>query len=180
MKCEIPLTPEQKIFAAQNHDLVYKFLQKRNLPIEDFYDVIVFGYLHSVYRFFSEPQLKQYAFGTVAWKEMYYALNDYKKAMYCQKRNAEVLSLHSEFDDGDSVLEETIVSGSDDLMTQLEINLILHDLAKRVSKQQMEIVKMRAHGYSLRDIATRQNTSAKRIRKLLEEIRSVLTELCYE
>ena len=65
-------------------------------------------------------------------------------------------------------------------MTQLEINLILHDLAKRVSKQQMEIVKMRTHGYSLQDIATRQNTSAKRIRRLLEEVRNVLTELCYE
>ena len=179
MKREIHLTPEQKIFAAQNHDLVYKFLQKRNLPVEDFYDVIIFGYLHSVYRFFSEPQLKQYTFGTVAWKEMYYALNDYKKAAYCQKRSAEVLSLYSEFDDGDSSLEETIVSGSDDLMTQLEINLILHDLAKRVSKQQMEIVRMKSHGYNLQDIATHQNTSTKRIRKLLEEVRSVLTELGY-
>ena len=177
MMYEIPLTPEQKIFAAQNHDLVYKFLQKRNLPAEDFYDIVVFGYLRSICRFFSEPQLQQYAFGTVAWKEMHYSLNDYKKASCRQKRNAEILSLHSESDDGDSTLEETLLA-SNDLMTQLEINLILHDLAKRVSRQQMEIVRMRSHGYSLKDIATHQNTSSKRIKKLLEEVHCVLNELC--
>ncbi len=178
MMCEIPLTPEQKIFAAQNHDLVYKFLQKRNLPAEDFYDIVVFGYLRSICRCFSEPE-HRYTFGTVAWREMYCALIDYKKACCCQKRSAEILSLHSESDDGDSTLEETLIA-SNDLMTQLEIDLILHDLAKRVSEQQMEIVRMKSHGYNLQDIATHQNTSTKRIRKLLKEVRSVLTELCYE
>ena len=76
-------------------------------------------------------------------------------------------------------LEETLPV-CDDMMQQLEASLLLHDLSKRVSKQQMEIVRMRSHGYNLQDIATRQNTSTKRIRKLLEEVRSVLTELCYE
>ena len=108
---------------------------------------------------------------------MYCALTDYKKACCCQKRSAEILSLHSESDDGDSTLEETLIA-SNDLMTQLEIDLILHDLAKRVSEQQMEIVRMKSHGYNLQDIATHQNTSTKRIRKLLKEVRSVLTELC--
>ena len=28
MKCEIPLTPEQRLFAAEHHDLVYKFEHK--------------------------------------------------------------------------------------------------------------------------------------------------------
>ena len=108
MKCEIPLTPEQKIFAAQNHDLVYKFLQKKNLPIDEYYDVVIFGYLRSVYRFFTEPQLQQYAFGTLAWKGMLYSLNNYKKGIYRQKRNAEVFSIHSELDDENSALEEIL------------------------------------------------------------------------
>ena len=65
-------------------------------------------------------------------------------------------------------------------MTQLEVELLLHDLAKRVSKQQMEIVRMKSDGYNLQDIATRQNTSTKRIRTLLEDVRYILTELCRE
>ena len=65
-------------------------------------------------------------------------------------------------------------------MTQLEVELLLHDLAKRVSKQQMEIVRLRSSGYNLQDIAIHQNTTTKRIRGLLEEVRCVLTELCRE
>ena len=51
MMYEIPLTPEQKIFATRNHDLVYKFLQEKNLPIDEYYDVVIFGYLNSIHRF---------------------------------------------------------------------------------------------------------------------------------
>lgn len=68
----------------------------------------------------------------------------------------------------------------DDMLQQLDATLLLHDLAKRVSKQQMEIVRLKSSGYNLQDIATHQNTSTKRIRKLLEEVRCVLTELCHE
>lgn len=178
MKCEIPLTPEQKIFATQNHDLIYKFLNENHLSEDDFYDVIAIGYLRSIRRFFSNPQLHQYSFCTVAWKGMQGALNDYNKAQHGQRHTANILSIHTELGDEIFSLEESFMRYKD-LMTQLEVELLLHDLAKRVSKQQMEIVRMRSHGYNLQDIATRQNTSTKRIRKLLEEVRNVLTELCY-
>lgn len=178
MMCEIPLTPEQKIFAAQNHDLVYKFLQKQNLPIDDFYDVVIFGYLRAVKRFFNEIGLHCYQFATIAWNCMKVDLINHLKVQSRQKNNAETISLHTEVDDNLSFEEAVIVS--DSIMQQLEVELLLHDLAKRVSKQQMEIVRLKSSGYNLQDIAIRQNTTTKRIRGLLEEVRCVLTELCRE
>lgn len=182
MKCEIPLTLEQKIFAAQNHDLVYKFLQEKNLPVEEYYDVVIFGYLNSIHRFYANPELAQHTFGNIAWKGMQNSLYNYTRAKSRQKRDAKIYSIHSmlypDSLSGDLSLEETLPV-CDDMMQQLEASLLLHDLSKRVSQQQMEIVRMRSHGYNLQDIATRQSTSTKRVRKLLEEVRSVLTELCY-
>lgn len=179
MMCEIPLTPEQRIFAAQNHDLVYRFLNDNHLSEDEFYDVIAFGYLRAISRFFSDSQLQQYSFGTVAWKGMRGALNDYNKAQRGQKHTAKVLSIHTEFGDENFSLGESSAR-YEDLMTQLEVELLLHDLAKRVSKQQMEIVRLRSSGYNLQDIAAHQNTSTKRIRNLLKEVRCVLAELCHE
>lgn len=49
---EIPLTPEQKTFAEKHHGLVYKFLNKNQLSADEFYDVVIFGYLRAVRRFF--------------------------------------------------------------------------------------------------------------------------------
>ena len=129
MKCEIPLTPEQKIFATQNHDLIYKFLNENHLSEDDFYDVIAIGYLRSIRRFFSNPQLHQYSFCTVAWKGMQGALNDYNKAQHGQRHTANILSIHTELGDEIFSLEESFMRYKD-LMTQLEVELLLHDLAK--------------------------------------------------
>ena len=45
---DIPLTPEQRVFAEKNHNLLLQFLRKRELSIQDYYDVVVFGYLKGV------------------------------------------------------------------------------------------------------------------------------------
>lgn len=179
MMCEIPLTLEQKKFASDHHDLVYKFLHDRHLPIDEFYDIVIFGYLNAVKRYFSRTDLHVYTFATLSWKLMTQSLTDYYKEQLCQKRNAEELSLHTLSCTDDLPFEDALPA-SDNYMQQLEFTLLLHDLAKRVSKQQMDIVRMRSSGYNLQDIANRQNTSTKRIRKLLEEVRCVLLEICHE
>ena len=48
MLCEVPLTKEQQTFATAHHSLVYKFLNENRLPEDEFYDVVIFGYLKAV------------------------------------------------------------------------------------------------------------------------------------
>ena len=40
---EIPLTEQQKDFAAANHGLVHAFLNAYGLNEDEFYDVVIFG-----------------------------------------------------------------------------------------------------------------------------------------
>ena len=70
MLCEVPLTKEQQDFAAEHHGLVYKFLNDNHLPEDEFYDVVIFGYLKAVQDYFSREMLRQYSFSTIAWKIM--------------------------------------------------------------------------------------------------------------
>lgn len=176
---DIPLTPEQRLFAAENHDLVYAFLKEKNLPESDFYDIVIFGFLRAVRRYFTETALREYKFSTIAWNCMYVDLCNHFKAQHRQKRTATVISIHvPRYDDG-LPLEETIES-PDELMRQLETRLLLHDLAGRVSRQQMDMVRLRGSGYSDRDIARKHNVSMDQVRKLLNEVRLTLKALCYE
>lgn len=36
-----PLTEEQRRFAEQNHNLVYKFLHQHGLSIDEYYDIVI-------------------------------------------------------------------------------------------------------------------------------------------
>ncbi|WP_444643154.1 sigma-70 family RNA polymerase sigma factor [Caproiciproducens sp. R1] len=175
---EVPLTSEQRKFATKHHNLIYSFLNENHLPEDEYYDVVVFGYLRAVRRYFAEDNLKSFSFTTIAWSCMRCDLMNYYKTQNCQKRNAEIVSIHVSLYDGDLPLEQTI-SAPDTLMQQFETELLLHDLAKRVSLQQMD-VRMKSNGYGVRDIARSQKTTIKQVRELLENAHSALLELCCE
>lgn len=176
---EVPLTLEQRKFATKHHNLIYSFLNENHLPEDEFYDVVVFGYLRAVRRYFMEEGLKSFSFTTIAWSCMKSDLMNFYKTQKCQKRNAEIVSIYVSLYDGGLPLEQTI-SAPDTLMQQLETELLLHDLAKHVSRQQMDAMRMKSNGYGVRDIARSQKTTIKQVRELLENAHNILLELCCE
>lgn len=178
MLCEVPLNKEQQAFAADHHGLVYKFLNENRLPEDEFYDVIIFGYLRAVYRYFNEPKLQKYSFATISWKSMQGTLSNYNRYQTRRKRNMEVLSIHVGLYPDGAPLEDTIPA-HDPIMQQLEMDLLLHELAGRVSKQQMDIVHLKQGGYGIREIARTQKVPMRRIKELLAEVHDVLLDICY-
>jgi RNA polymerase sigma-70 factor (ECF subfamily) len=82
------LTEEEKAFAAENHGLIYRFLNKKRLEHSEFYDVAVFGFLRAVRRYLAKPELRQrYKFSSVAWRDMSACVDGYWKARYAKKRH---------------------------------------------------------------------------------------------
>ena len=176
---EGPLTHEQKMFAANHHNLVYSFLRKHGLSKDVYYDVVIFGYLTAVRRYLTDPSLSRYSFNTIAWQGMSGALNNHERIRKSQKRKAEIVSFHCSLSGNGDPLEDTIPA-SDDLMIQLEMKLLMHELASRISKQQMDMVNLKGCGYGIRDIARSQNLSLQHAKELLEEARIILLALCNE
>ena len=179
MLCEVPLTKEQQEFAAEHHGLVYKFLNDNHLPDDEFYDVVIFPYLKAVRDYCDSTSAQEYSFSTIAIRQMRFRLYDYFRSQERRKRNAEILSIHiGLYPDG--VPLEELLPAQDDLMQEFEMKQLLHDLAGRVSRQQMNIVRMKGCGYGIREIASHEKLPMKRIKELLEEVRTVFLELCYE
>ena len=51
------LTQKESAIAAENHYLINQFLEANNLPEDDYYDVVVFGYLKAVRNFSKNKNL---------------------------------------------------------------------------------------------------------------------------
>ena len=84
------LSLEQRQFAAEQHNLIYAYLNEKGLYHEEYYDIAAFGYLQAVKRYLTQPALRQYAFSTIAWRAMSSALhNDTKK----KRRQIKTVSL---------------------------------------------------------------------------------------
>ena len=139
---------------------------------------IIFGYLKAVRDYFSDLTAQQFTFSTIANRRMKFCLFDYFRTQERRKRNMEVLSIHVGLYPDGAPLEDTI-SAHDPIMQQLEMDLLLHELAGRVSKQQMDIVHLKQGGYGIREIARTQKVPMRRIKELLAEVHDVLLDICY-
>lgn len=106
-------------------------------------------------------------------------LFNYNKMHFRKKRNAETISIHLIPHENTLPIEETLAN-PDELMLQLETKLLLHDLAGCISRQQMDMIRLKTSGYSIRDIAHIQKIPMKRVKEALEEVRQILIKLCYE
>lgn len=65
-----PLTNEEQIFAEENYGLVRKYLNLRQLPYDEWHDVVILRYLRSVKRWFALPELHKHSFEIVAFYAM--------------------------------------------------------------------------------------------------------------
>lgn len=163
-----PLTVEQKHLAELNHDLVYKFLNDKNLPEAEYYDVVIFGYLCAAQEYCENPKLKRYSFTTVAWKMMQRELSNHLKYLERKKRDFPTVSLSELLGNTeDSIRIEDVLSLESKLLEDLKLNLLLHSLAARITQKQMRIIRMKLDGYRMHDIAKAERMTFQDINKTL-------------
>ena len=132
--------------------------------------------IKAVKDYFNSPSAQKFSFSTIATRQMKFRLYDYFRTQERRKRNMEVLSIHVGLYPDGAPLEDTIPA-HDPIMQQLEMDLLLHELAGRVSKQQMDIVHLKQGGYGLREIARTQKVPMRRIKELLAEVHDVLLDI---
>lgn len=86
-----PLSPAEQRLATESFDLVMKFLAVNKLSEVDWYDVVIFGYLHAIKKWFQDESLMQnFSFRTVAWNEMKFAM---KKERNCENLRIKTVGL---------------------------------------------------------------------------------------
>jgi len=153
MKRNFVMTEKQKEYAAEHHDLVYSYLHTKGLSVDDYYDIVVPGYLRAVVNYDEREDLRQYCFSTIAWKSMNTNLWNHRKYLNRKKRKADVLSLDYDLSEGNGFsLLDTLASYNnpeqdlDDKRLWLEVYSLLNE-------SQAQLIQMRLTGYSKRDIS---------------------------
>lgn len=163
-----PLTLKQQKMAEENHDLVYSFLSKNNLPESIFYDVVIFGYLKAVQEYCNNRNLHNYRFSTIAWKKMRSSLYNHYRYMNRAKRNAPTVSLNEPVDSDNGLCREDIVCCQDSLMKDFETELMLRALDDVLPSREMRIIRMKMYGWRMHDIAKAEHMTFHDINELID------------
>lgn len=145
-----PLTEQESAFAAEHHSLIYRYLNERNLSEDEYYDVVVFGYLNGVRIYFRREELKQYSFTTIAWKSMNSSYGNYERSKRCEKNYAQVLSIHEPYHSVYS-LEEMIADAKDHAEETI-VAIAVKETLQSFEQTECEILKLLMEGYPKAEI----------------------------
>ena len=81
-----PLTKEERIFAEENHNLIYGYIRSHQLDIEEWYDILIIPYLNSVKKYFTYERLQKYSFSLICYRTLASATSNYFRDMNREKR----------------------------------------------------------------------------------------------
>ncbi len=146
MRALRPMTQEEREFAEQNHGLVIDYLRCKRLPMDDFYDVVVFGYLSAVQQYFRNPPAGV-AFKAMAFRAMKDSILRDGEYNARAKRSGVTVSL----DDAGS----TLTDPRQNTERQVEGKALLEQAASVATPKEARIIGLLLDGFVLREAAQR-------------------------
>lgn len=147
-----PLTEEEKEMATENHSLVYSFLHRHNYAIEDFYNVVIFGYLRSVEVYNRRKDLQEkYQLAFIAEQYMRASVANHFRREYSLKRKPKesVLSLDANYAETETLYNLFGGKSAEDEVLEEERFI---ELLEQFSSQQKDILKLKLEGYNNKEI----------------------------
>lgn len=147
-----PLSIEEKKLATINHSLVYSFLHRHNYAIEDFYNVVIFGYLRSIQVYNRRKDIqKKYQLAFIAEQYMRAEIANYfrKESSTKRKLTESVLSLDANYTETDNLYN---LVGSKSAEVEVLESERFAELLEQFSNQQKDILKLKLEGYNNKEI----------------------------
>ena len=146
MRALRPMTQGEREFAEQHHDLVLDFLRYKYLPMDDFYDVVIFGYLSAVQQYFRNPPVGV-AFKVMAFRAMKDSILREGEYHARAKRCGATVSPEEVEDYG------AFADPKQDIEQQVEGKALLEQAASVATPKEAKIIRFLLDGFALHEAA---------------------------
>ena len=146
MRALRPMTQEEREFAEQNHDLVIDYLRRKRLPMDDFYDIVIFGYLSAVQQYFRDPPVGV-EFKAMAFRAMKDSILRDREYNSRAKRYGYTVSLDT------PDYHSAISDPKQDVEQQTERKALLEQVAKVATPRESRIIQLLIDGFALHEAA---------------------------
>ena len=146
MRALRPMTQEEREFAEQKHNLVIDYLRRKRLPMDDYYDIVIFGYLSAVQQYFRDPPVGV-EFKAMAFRAMKDSILRDREYNSRAKRYGYTVSLDT------PDYHSAISDPKQDVEQQTERKALLEQVAKVATPRESRIIQLLIDGFALHEAA---------------------------
>lgn len=156
---EIILTEYQRQFAQEHHGLLLKYMATHGLGDEE-YGLFAERYLRTVATYTSNQALQsKYAFSTILWYRLWAELGRERRRKWRRAQREVCLE------------DVSLQPGIED---DTEVSLIWDTWERILTREQIRILRLKALGYTNRELSTLTSVPSREIEVTLNEIRDLL------
>lgn len=160
------LTPAEAAFAAENCGIIQTYLESKGLPEDEYYDVIVFGFLKSVRQYMTDMRTEETEFEPLSLRAMDECLENY---LSLQDGRADILSIHDVCEN--SLMLEEQLSGAADTAKEAIDRINIEKLLHSFSDTERAVAILLFEGYTVFEIADMLSFSKTGIESCISCIR---------
>ena len=172
-----PMTEKERVFAEENHNLIYQFLKANDLPEDQYYDIVVFGFLQAVQDYCANSKTQKYQFSTIAWRKMNCSVLDHRRYLASQKRGASTVSIHDPISEDSVRRWEDVLHDDCDALKALQAEMALPSLA--LTPKERRITRMKRQGESMHAISKAEHMTFRQINSALDKVKKHLMKAIY-
>ena len=166
---------DENDFAEAHHEIVGRFLRQKRLPYDDYYDVVVFGFMRAVRQYCTRPELREkYDFNAMAWRKMTDDLYSHFKKQSRPSRKAVTVSFESIVYDGSTLTLTEAVADPYQMSDAVESSILWEKISGLLTGEQIEALRLRADGYTDREIAARRKRRVSDVEVIFDGIRAAV------
>lgn len=172
-----PLTATERKLAEENHNLIYTFLTKGKYNTEDYYNIVVFGYLKGIQVYCRRADLQEkYKLSVIVWNYMKAEIGNHFKRENAQKRATEetILSLDTEGAETESFYN--LIGGKSAESDVLE-SIFAEGILKNLTETQRKIICIKAEGYNNTEACKLLEMASSTLYKEINRIKHILENL---
>lgn len=174
------LTSEQKNLVTENHNLIYDLAKKKNINLDEYYDVLAIGLCKAAITF----DIEKSKFSTYAYAVMY---NTYKNELrkitsnkYIPKDKLLYLNVSVQSDNSEemiSVYADLMPDNSVDVEKEVINKMIYEDINSKLKSNDQKIFSMLMDGISVTNIAKHMGVSKQFISKKMKRLQKIYYDL---
>ena len=161
------LTDEQRKLATENHNLIYWFASKKNVPIDDYYGVLAVGLCKAAMSFDSNRG----EFATIAYRCMSNELNTYWRSVNSKSTIPQNIMFYYESPAGEKEnYFEKIVDN--DAYESMIYDIMSKEFANSLTDKEKKIVDMLIEGLTRNEIADNFHCKSQNVSYYIKKIRN--------
>jgi len=153
------LTKIEQEMAEQEHQLVLDFLHCKRLPMDDFYDVVIFGYLSAVQQYIRNPPAGV-CFKAMAFRAMKDSVLQERAHNARPMRSVCTVSMND---------KDCMIADPEDIVQRVERKELFHQATSVATPSEARIISLLADGFALHEAARALKLPKKAVQSCLDE-----------